>query len=516
MAENRNNTPSAAPKKKKRRKKGLPKQLRPLIIAGSAVVVLLLVLVLVVPALQRAAETPEVSGSETSASESSTATYFVNTDADNLASVSVTCFEDDAKSFVIKRIGSGVFDIPLLKGYSLKQDEINSLGSSFKRVFAAQEVKDSSNPADYGLDKPSYLLEYTFKDGSDPVSIEIGSAVPGSGYYYGRLSGAEQIYTLTGVGSFMVDPVQYVSTTVTDQPSDLINSSGQWISDTLFDSIDLTGTGLKAPIHCAQEDMSKYSKVTASAYRYYVTDGTRRSLLNTSIEEVLHGTAVFGLEADSVVAVGVDEKGMAAYGLDQPYKQLDLSINGRTYTLKCAPIPDESGYYYLARNGLKAVFRVSAETLTWAEYDYLDIASAIIFAPYIDDTEYVTLDFGDGVRHELKTNCPEVSTDLQVTYNGSAEIDPASYRTFFSLIIYSSADQFLTGEEDLSVDPVLTITYVQQDGTTDVVRFIPISARSVAIDYNGNAQFYMRAEFIDKIARELDNLISGEKVSATW
>ena len=513
MAETKK-TPS--PANKKRRKKGLPKQLRPLIIAGSIVVVLLLVLVLVLPALQRAAETPASESSESSSQEPSTAAYFVNTDADNLATVDVTCTADDAMSFQLKRIGSGVFDLPAFKGYDLKQDDLNTLGASFKRIFAAQEVEDSSNPADYGLDKPSYVFAYTFRDDTEPVTVEIGDQVPGSTYYYGRIKGDGKIYTVTGVGDFMVNPLDYVSTTVTDQPSDLFNSNGQWLSETLFDSIDLTGTGLKADIHCAQEDMSKYSKVTASAYRYYVTDGNRRSLLNSSIEEVFESTAVFGLEADSVVALSTDDATLAKYGLDQPYKQLDLSIKGRTYTLKCSPIPDEEGYYYLVRNGLKAVFRVSGKTLTWAEYDYLDIASAIIFAPYIDDTEYVTLDFGDGVKHELKTNCPELSTDLKVTYNGSTEVDPASYRTFFSLIIYSSADQFLTGEEDLSVEPSLTITYVQKDGTTDVIKFIPISARSVAIEYNGNAQFYMRAEFIDKIARELNNLVNGETVSATW
>lgn len=512
MAETKK-TPSAA---KKRRKKKLSKQLRPLILVGAILVLLLIVLLLVVPALQRAAEA-ESSSSSSSSQVESTAAYLVNTEADNIASVDVVCTEDDSMNYLIKRIGSGVFDIPLLKGYDLKQDDLNTLGASFKYVFASQTVEDNSNPADYGLDKPCYTFAYTFRDETEPVTVEVGNQVPGSTYYYGRVQGEDTIYVLTGVSGFMVNPVDYVSTTVSDQPSDLFTSSGVWDSDILFDSIDLTGTGLEASLHCEQEDMSQYSsKITSTTYRYYVTDGVRRSLLNTSIEEVLQGEAVFGLEADSVVALSTDEETLAKYGLDEPYKQLDLSVKGRTYTYKCSPIPDEEGYYYLVRNGLKAIFRVSGETLTWAEYDYLAIASAIIFAPYIDDTETIRLDFGDGVEHVLKSNCPDVSTDLAVTYNGSTEIDPANYRTFFSLIIYSSADEFLTGDEDLSVDPILTITYVQQDGTTDVVKFIPISARSVAIEYNGEAQFYMRAEFIDKIERELENLVNGEKVTATW
>ena len=499
--------------KKRKKKKGLKRQQIVLIVVAGVIVLLLIVLFAVLPLLQASMQPSEESSSS---SVVSTAKVLLSKTKAEVDTVSLTPSGDESSAYVLKRMGNGSFDIPLLKGYTLLQDDIDKAAGTLCNVRASETVSDApENPADYGLDKPTLRADYAFADGTT-FALEFGAQVPGTAYYYVRVAGEQPVYVLTSVSTFFAPVTQYVGLTVLDRPEALYGSGTTWSTSELFSEVTLTGTGLDNDILIKPADKSGMTSVMAGTYSYTIEAGPYSTLLNPArMTEGLCESAFFGLEAESVAAIAPDAADIARFGLDEPYKVVNATILGIQYTMSCSEKTGD-GYYYVMRKGYNVVFKVPADTLVWAEYDYFNMATSLVYTPEINSVAEVDLDFGDGARHALTTNCPEMSDDLQVVYNGEQQIDPKQYRQFYSLIIYATTDAPLTGEEDLSADPLLTMTFHEQNGTVGVIRLIPISARSVAIEYNGQAQYYMRAEYVDKIARELDNLLNGREVSATW
>lgn len=167
------------------------------------------------------------------------------------------------------------------------------------------------------------------------------------------------------------------------------------------------------------------------------------------------------------------------------------------------------------KKGYNVIYKVAADALFWAEYTYADMTTELLFAPYIYDVKSIRIEADSGESYQFDTNTPEVSDDLVVLSDGK-ELDKDDYRVFYELLIYSTKETELTGEEDLTGEPKLTITFVRKNGSEDVIRLIPISARSLAFELNGTAEYAIRVDYANKILKEADNLLNGRDVTSDW
>ena len=80
------------------------------------------------------------------------------------------------------------------KKYPITQSSLESLASTFQKVEAVRELKNTDAPSDYGLDKPTYTVSVKDKTGKS-MTYYIGNAA-GENYYitYGDKS---KIYTVS-------------------------------------------------------------------------------------------------------------------------------------------------------------------------------------------------------------------------------------------------------------------------------------------------------------------------------
>lgn len=485
----------------------LNKQAKSLIIAGSVILLLLAVLFILLPLL------PSFREEGGSSSNSTSLVTLLEQSVDNIQSIKV---ENENGGFTVQRISDENFDVPELKGFSLIQDNVNYLPEAVS-VLKTTKIAEE-NPEDlsiFGLDVPRAKAEYTFTDGSSFV-LELGSQVTGASNYYAKIEGKSEVYVLTGslVGYFFVPKEDFVSRTLLATVEEVYPDQSFTSDSMLFDEITLSGTHVPAQVTVTQlTDTTGMSQAMIESYKYNVTDGTKTALFHTGIASQFYEN-FFGITADDVIKALPSPEDLELYGLSDPYCTVSLNAGGVRTTLSCSA-KDEEGYYYVMKKGYNVIYKVAADKLFWAEYTYADMATSLLYAPYIYDVKSISLEFETGENYTFEANTPEVSEDLVVTSDGQV-LDNAQYRKFYELLIYSTKEMELTGEEDLSAEPKLTITFTRKEGNKDVIRLIPVSVRSVAFELNGTAEYAMRGEFVNKILRECGHLLNGETVTSDW
>lgn len=91
----------------------------------------------------------------------------------------------------------------------MDQDAVQTVADAVGSLIAVRELSNPDELSDYGLDAPSYTINYTREDGSSEV-LNIGNAV-GDNYYASKESG-ESVYTVSGdlLSNFEFDIAAYV------------------------------------------------------------------------------------------------------------------------------------------------------------------------------------------------------------------------------------------------------------------------------------------------------------------
>jgi len=177
------------------------------------------------------------------------------------------------------------------------------------------------------------------------------------------------------------------------------------------------------------------------------------------------------------------------------------------------------------------VTKVPADTLKYLEYGMMDWISTYIFQYYITSVAEMTVETGGeevtfylhhGKDEEGKDTL-SVATDTNVYLTTAEDID--NFRQYYKALLSFDVQDYLpesvpeTGEllEDILNDPErcnLKFSYKNKKGEVTTYEFYRYTTRRSAVKVNGNAEFYVHADLVQKIINDTSRILNGEPIEA--
>ena len=413
--------------------------------------------------------------------------------------------ENASGNYTITYDGEG-YHCDQLKGLPLSTDAFDELAQECTSLTAwgpLEQPKDPDSPApDYGFDLPLARAEAVYSDGGG-ILIEVGSQIAGTDQYYIRVNGSQSVYRIdrASIRYLLAEPSVYLDLSLAPSRSD---------GTVLPSSIKLT-TGEESieleRLRTTQTDGAGFS------YNYRLV-GPRPYYVDPDAFKTYFGD-LNTLKATDVVTLYPTEVELREYGLsaEQPRSVLSFTVLGEQVTLR---IGDFSGsFYYVYREGVPAVYRLSALAVTWEGADEYALMTRYLMTPDPDTLREIRVE-GTGVSAQF------VKTSTGWNWNG----DPLSGETFdsFYRLLCSLRAEYEIEDPVQNILPEMTVTFVYDEPTgeeepeyrTDVIRFVPYGIKRHAIEINGEARYAVRSTYVSAILSALSGLWDGQVLNLSW
>ena len=398
----------------------------------------------------------------------------------------------------------------------------------------------------YGLADPIASWKVTTTDG-DIYEIAVGSKMlSGGGYYAMRIDHPTHVYVLsTTVEQSVLLPVESML-------NPLVCAGINTNNYLTCDNFELTFDG-KPVIRIRQREKEEFYNPDAQYETQITYPGSYKTddsffLYNISLLDKYSvestETADENIEAVTAVYLGDDPEVLRKYGLGSYYYNLSFTVKAEAgssatykYDIRISALQDD-GYYYAVSNyyDYKLVMKCPKAMFSWIELDsyengepkvdlieWIDEDPIMLNIAYVD-TISVNLQ-GNVINYTLKhgTNSDGNAT-LEVTAdNGFSMSDSDIYifRNYYKVMlgVKIMADSELNDEdvERLMNDPsrhLATIRFNMKNGTVNEYTFYRDTTRRALMASDGNAQFYVLADWFEKLISDTDRLMQGLEIDA--
>lgn len=410
---------------------------------------------------------------------------------------------EEDRSYVIKGCEELSYDT-LVNTFATKGSTITTVDT------IAEHASDLSI---YGLAEPSATVTLTYDDDSQ-TTFYIGDVSPLSTETYFMQEGDETVYTVQTnyVSTFLQKPEYFVSKTL--EPA-LAEDDTTVLEQISIDRQDLEYTLLMEYDHFYDElengGTAAYHKITSPVVCYlnpeYSADTT---------------SAIFGLAADEVVQVHPTKEKLAACGFDDPFCTVSFTTDaGRTMTLQIGDtyaLSDEETtdtYYYAYYSEYDVLYGFLPDSLPWEDVQIADIASKLVFTTYVWDVGELEISAPD-MEPFVLTGQGSSKDDFIAKLNGK-EIDVERFRTFYTFILKTYAEDILLDGTVPNEEPLASITMKRQDGLqTQVVEFYESEGLKVLIVVDGEPVFKCRKAFVDTLLHNCEIFETDEAFTTHW
>ena len=448
--------------------------------------------------------------SSISIKKESEVTVFVNKEADEIRSLSITnsygsyeiYYDEAEEGYVFDDIPVNIVDFDgfceLLYG--------SCAFGSLKTITGSPEDLTL-----YGLDAPIATVEVQFSDGSDFL-LKIGNKEKVSGNYYGMVNDEKTVYLFAEEDMiyFLLKKENYISYQVT--PELQVTSPLSAVRDITF-----SGSALEKPITItAVTDADSQTKLLAKSFgpaTHIVQLKGVYELDQTYGIEILG--SVLGIQAIGIAGYNLTDEDLTEMGFDDPYFQVDFALQNGTdyiadYQLKLIPY----GEYYLASmKGTGVVYIIEAPE--FLSIDYTKLCMRWFLAPLRSDLEDITVEF-DG-KTFVYTSEKDEDGNTRAFVNGE-EMDIDLFYSFYRLVTSAASDGLYLEDTENEGEPLMTITYhYAVDGKTpDVMKLYSGSLRRVNVEVNGITEFDMKSSFVDAMKTACEHTLTGESIEENW
>lgn len=488
----------------------MKKNIRNMIIAVAAVVVLVAMLIILM-------NLPSSGGDDASSTVSAASISLNTKSADDISKVEV---KNNDGSYWVEMKGTDSYSVEGLDGFELNTTSISALKSDCAAVSATQLVEEQADDLSiYGLDNPKAQATITYKDG-ETLTLAIGNEAAGNAGTYVTVNGEKKVYLFnsTKVDTFSYALLEYVSKTITPSYEEAVaavkgedaSSSADGQAQTpQFAKMTLSGTVREEPI--VVEPAESISGIA----QFNITSPKVKSADYTKISNYVE--AVYGLNADQVVAINPTDADLETYGLKEPYSKLVADFDIGTVTL-LSSAPDADGNVCVMNGDrTNVIYRMPAETLTWLNGTYQDLASTLLFTPNIKDVKTMTVTTPDKTYVFNLTSVADPENDKKftttITCDGK-ELDEDLFKDYYQNMISVSTDEETT--EQPSGDPIFSVKYEYTDSsrTPDVVEYYDAGSRRVFISFNGECDSLTVSKYVDKMIQDTEKVVKGEEITA--
>lgn len=412
----------------------------------------------------------------------------------------------------------------------LNPDNVQAMLDAISSVVAIKVVtEDTTNLAEYGLDKPviSYVIELA--DGSSH-NIKLGSSIATEeSAYYALVDDEAKVYSVSGnyyepFAKSLVDMTKIV---------DEININADYITEVEVNNGDYR---FAAEYIGDKSEKEYYTWKITSPYQNIYADTDRWKPYLSDIA---------ALSYDSCVAYNTDS--YKEYGLEKA----KTTIRIKYYTAPEnddqaaeAPVPEEdrkyeelilnignlevgedeySSYYYVRQEGSSNIYTLSISKISSiCNIEAYQVADACIYSELVDSVRGYEIEYGSTkLTVERRDEKPEETPDpkkkkdtINVYYVNGQKVDEDAALDLYSfayLLTYTG--EVNDDKADSTAEPALTITYHPNDGDDVVVKFIPYDGNNFyQVDKNGIDYFLTDKRGVDTLIDKYDSFIKDNKI----
>ncbi len=376
----------------------------------------------------------------------------------------------------------------------------------------------------YGLDDPTRVLEVAFNDGTENLTITIGTWLPTKDSNYVTVSGDDTVYVVKSiyVSNYDYLPTNFANKTAvkklakTDKNAKYFNSNDQLAK---FDYIKLSGSiyGGETIEFRMSDDHS------AEVMPFVMTKPYSRPANESYVEEIL-GLVGNGLNATTVYSYGSTEETRKACGFDAPQCVIEIGVgDDKCKIFVGGKLSEEETDLAVMVEGRPQIFCISMDTFTFASAISGDITVAFNNKFILESiTSLKTFKISTaGKTHEVslshvKREDSENSYDTAVKY-GNAVMETQSFKNLYHRILSLSLIDFVTEAE--KTETVLSMTFVFNDGAaskTVELTEIPDDMYHYTAWVNGVPLGEVLKTTVDDVIQNLDVFVSGGQVPSVW
>ena len=395
---------------------------------------------------------------------------------------------------------------------------------------AAAKPTASEEAAAYGFDAPTATVTAHYHDGTSTV-VRFGAVSKGTEGYYCRVDGEETLYIVdtATVEQFLVDGKALIGKTLIVSPT--VKEDDENGTPAML-NMWLTGSLRKDPVEIVTDTEGAYPSLT-----YVSTYIMKAPYLRAVDSDAFYTVAqtMTSLVAAGVECVRPSAKDLAKYGLDDPYSVAAFTLavteaaakdgggttvshyNDREHMILLGNKNDDGEYYALV-NGADIVYRLSVDSVPWAELTAYDVMSKLLFMKDITSIKEIAVtDEGKTTAFAL-THKPEAATrdEQMIVTSGGKTYDTAQFRILYQLLL--SIRRVGEKEADATADePVMKLKVTFNDGEKPLeIAFYPMTASRYLCTFGDGEQSAVSISAAEEFVKQYRNYLSGVEVTSPY
>lgn len=400
----------------------------------------------------------------------------------------------------------GEFYMSGYKATPITSAPLTSLISSVRLPMAIERITtDVSDLEKYGLGEDAAYYILTDKN-KNSHKVYIGNVIPSGGGYYAMYEGRDAIYALDKTTSYILNSAESYVTPILAMPT---NQQDYYMIDRFTLSVD------SEPFVSIEMLDEKERKETASLSYYRMLEPADYVPSTSNYDELLK--TFQALEGTQVLAFGDVTKAMTPeelkpYGLENPkyeiyYRYQDVD----NYVLVSEQLED--GTYNAYSVMFNIVANVTEEKLKFLNWEFIDFVEKPMFQKNINDMESIEI-IGADVHETFTLTGTDKTLSVTPESTGKA-FNPNELAYFKKLYIKLLSLSIEEYTESTSTDEwVMTFKVKTRGGYETEYSFYNYSTRRCYFTVNGEGEFYVLRDRVEKILSDTKTLMAGGEVTS--
>lgn len=364
-------------------------------------------------------------------------------------------------------------------------------------LLAIEKLEDYDDLSVYGLtdQTASAIVEITDIN-NYYYKIYFGNKVVTDGAFYARLEGRDTVYVVdTMIESVLLCPAQdYI------YPLQL-----PAVPQDDFVSIEALSIDKNGEPFIAIEKMSQEQEEQSTIFgQYKMVFPSEYTPSSDNITGILQSFT--GFVADKVLEYTIDDEKLDKYGLKTGTKyKLSYKYNGVEYVLYFSD-KTENGTYYIYSPLFDIISEISADKVTFLEWDFIKFVDRNIFMMDIDKVSAIDISYNNTTdSFRLKGEKDE----LTVTCNGN-KTDTKNFRYLYKSLLSIVIDGYETMPENSA--PSMTMKITTRNDQILLFEFYDVGAVRSFFTLNGSGQFYVHRDCLRTVIDNISKLKNGQMI----
>lgn len=399
-----------------------------------------------------------------------------------MQSINTITISNAKGAYTLVNLGNGLA-LKNREAVPYEKEKLNQLAQAASHVTAKQLITHRT-AKECGLELPLVTVTADYID-KPPLTLLIGKESDDGVY----IQADDKLYLADSkeMAPFMLSEKELVSSSLMPQKS----------KESSIDSIILSGEVRPQPILLELIPQ----KGPDEPIRYKMT-APQQALVNG--EDVLSwATPSLGIHADKIVHLNPDSQDMTAYGLEQPFSILDMTVGEESFSLLASSV--QEGNCYVMRQGVPVVYQVEAGKLPWLTLQVQTLTKALFDPAPVEKVRQVNV--STPVQSwTYKLNQEE--TGFSVTVN-EKPLSPIQFRSFYKQLSQVIQPEKYVGSLDIQESPLLTIQILYtEDLEPDNVSLLPGPEEgTVYLRYNGKTSYTAKKIIVESIISACDSTV---------